>query len=69
MKYKLTILSSTPTASREWSFESRLELDAARKSCADLLLFLQDEAKLMQDNSNVFLIAEIYNDGWIALED
>lgn len=71
MKYKLTIY---PAMGHEyiWTqfyFESKEELMAARNTSADLLLFLQDQAKIMPDYSNMFVCEELINGNWEDTEN
>jgi len=46
-------------------YETREELIAARETMADLLLFLQDEMKIMPDCSNMFIAEEYINGEWV----
>lgn len=64
MKYKLTIHPAME-AGEFWQvfrFETEAELDAARNTAADLLLFMQNKAKVMDNYSNMF-ISEVLVDG------
>jgi len=69
--YRLTIIPAMEVSSKSISFEfgSKLELDNAKNNIADLLLFIQDDVKAMEDYSNVF-ICECFEDGeWQEIED
>lgn len=71
-KYRLTIypafeISTRP--SKEFYFTTMQEIGAAKEACADLLLYLQDEIKVMQPYSNMF-VCEVFEDGeWVEIED
>ena len=71
MKYKLTI-NPAMEAGEFWTifeFETEAELNAAKNTAADLLLFIQDKAKVMEDYSNIF-ISEVLVDGeWEEIGD
>lgn len=71
MKFKLTIHPAIEAGNQsiEFMFDTELEAQAAHESCADLLLFLQDTAHVMQDFSNMFVIEEKINGEWVELED
>lgn len=70
MNYKLTI-HPCMEAGEFWEkflFETEAELNAARNTAADLLLFIQDKAHVMGDYSNMF-ISEVFVDGeWEEIE-
>lgn len=71
-KFKLTIFPAfeLPNAPcKEFEFNSIEELMTVKNSCADLLLFIQDEIKVMDDYSNLF-VTEAYEDGeWSEIEE
>ena len=72
MNYRLTVLPAIEISSDELEFEfkSRSEAIAAKETCADLLLFIQDKLKLMNGYSNVFYIEEKIDNGeWIEIEE
>jgi hypothetical protein len=64
MDYKLTIHPAMEAGEFETSFlfDTEAELNAARNTAADLLLFIQDKAEVMGDYSNMF-ISEVLVDG------
>lgn len=70
MKYKLTIHPNIDNASEIYTtfrYETLQELKAGKDTAADLLLFLQDKAKLMNDYSNMFVCEELVNGDWVEL--
>lgn len=72
MKCKLTIhpcFDSAPDAYTSYKFETESELMAAKNACADLLLFLQDKLKVMDDESNVFICEEFVDGEWVEIEE
>jgi len=70
MKFSLTIYPAVEAGnpSVRFMFETKLEADAARNTCADLLLFIQDKAKVMEDYSNIFTLEEKRNGEWVGLD-
>ena len=55
---------------KEFLFYSLEELNAAKETCAVMLLFMQDRLKIMHDYSNSFVSEKRINDGeWVELED
>lgn len=72
MKYKLTIhpcFYSAREAYTTYLFETKPQLIAAKNACANLLLFLQDQLKAMDDESNIFICEERIDGEWLELED
>lgn len=70
MNFKLTIFPAVEAGnpSNSFMFETKEELNAASNTAADLLLFMQDMAKVMDDYSNVFCKEEKINGEWIEIE-
>jgi hypothetical protein len=71
MEYKLTIhpcLDSANEAYTTCKFETKSELMAAKNACADLLLFLQDKLRAMDDESNMFICEKLIDGEWEELE-
>ena len=68
--YKVTISPALEETSKSitFLFKTRKELDAAISSCADLLLFTQDEIGVMPDYSNMFVSEEKINGVWEEIE-
>jgi hypothetical protein len=50
-------------------FETKQELLVAKNSCADLLIFLQDQLRAMDDESNMFICEEFIDGEWEELDD
>lgn len=70
MNYRLTIFPALEAAqaSKEFFFETEEELKAARDTSAVLLLYLQDDLKVMSDFSNVFYGDVLIDGDWEELE-
>ncbi len=70
MKYRLIIYPAMEAGnpSTRFLFETKKELDAAKNSCADLLLFMQDMAKIMNDYSNMFICEEKIGSEWVEID-
>lgn len=71
MKFKLTIhpcLESARGAYTTYHFETRLEIVSAKNACAELILFLQDKLKAMDDESNMFICEEFIDGEWQEFE-
>jgi len=67
VRFKLTIypcLDSARDAYTTQFFESRKQVVASKNSCADLLLFLQDKLRVMNDESNIFICEELIDGEW-----
>lgn len=72
MNFKLTIspaIEADGNPFKQFMFETKLEAKAASSTCADLLLFMRDQAKVMDNYSNFFVIEEKINGEWVDLED
>ena len=72
MKFKLTIYPALEAGnpSVSYRFETLKELNAAKDTCADLLIFLQDKAKVMNDYSNMFLKESLSESGeWLEIDE
>jgi hypothetical protein len=72
MKFKLTIHPCLETANQAYTtgfFETKNELVAAKNACANLLLFLQDQLKAMDDESNMFICEEHVDGEWKEIDD
>jgi len=69
MKYALTIYPAVEAGnpSKRFMFETAAEVEAASNTCADLLLFMQDMAKVMDDYSNMFVIEQKINGEWVEI--
>ena len=72
MDYKLIVhpvCDTAPNTFTTFMFETLLEVKAASNACADLLLFLQDKAQVMRDESNMLVICELVDGEWEEVED
>ena len=71
MKYKLTIFPALEAGPFKTFhlFETLEEMHAAANTTADTLLFLQDQAKLMDDYSNLFVKEEKIGLDWVEIDD
>ncbi len=71
VRYNLTVTPAIEETTRHinFEFESRSELKAAMNTVADLLLFLQDDLKVMKDYSNCLTTEQKINNGpWEEIE-
>ena len=67
MNYRLTIYPAMELGNelyKIFTFETEGEMLTARDSMADLLLFLQDQAKVMHDYSNLFVLEQQLEGEW-----
>ena len=71
MKYNLTIYPAVEAGnpSIRFPFETVEQMVVAKTACADLLIFMQDQAKVMDDYSNIFLMEEKVNGEWEEYEE
>ena len=72
MKYRLTIHPALEAGnpSVSFGFETYNEMEASYNTSADLLLFMQDEAKVMKDYSNMFIKEYLFdNDDWQEIDE
>ena len=53
----------------EMDFSTLDQARAAENACADLLLFLQDEIKVMPDRSNLFVVLMRVDGEWGEVDD
>lgn len=71
MKYRLFVAPVMEKSNefKNFMFDSRVEVLAAKNTVADMLLFLQDELKVMPDYSNI-ISAEVKVDGqWEEIDE
>ena len=54
---------------KKFMFETPEQMIVARDAIADMLIFLQDHAKVMDDYSNVFSILEKVDGEWVEYEE
>lgn len=67
MKFKLTIYPAVDDKKRPYKiykFETAAEMVAAQNTFAEILIFLQDEARVMKDYSNMFVMEELIDGEW-----
>ena len=72
LKYKLTIyptLDLDSNSFKEFLFNTAEEMTAAKNTCADLLLFLQDEITVMKDYSNMFIEERFVDGEWEDVDE
>ena len=50
-------------------FETIEEANAAKEAAGDLLLFLQDNIKVMDDQTNMIFIEQFIDDDWEDIEE
>jgi hypothetical protein len=65
--YRLTVYpdyDGNKEKSVQFFFETKQELNAASDSTGDMLLFLQDELKLMPDHPNLFVSEKLIDGEW-----
>ena len=71
MNYKLTIHPALE-AGDFWvisRFETKEELKAASDTASRFLLFIQDQAQVMNDYSNMFIEEELIDGEWQEIEE
>lgn len=71
-KYRLHVCPAFEVDSskvKEFYFKTKAELIAVKNSLADMLLFLQDDLKVMEDYSNSFDCQKLVDGEWIDIED
>lgn len=70
-KFKLEITPALEASDKFICFEfgTAQEMLAAKKACADLLLFMQDKLKIMPDYSNSFDMYECEDGEWYDYEE
>jgi hypothetical protein len=67
MPYKLTIypvMDTNVEACATFKFATKDEMLAGKNTCADLLLYLQDQIGAMDDESNMFTCEEFVDGEW-----
>lgn len=71
MNFKLTIFPAIEEGNSytTFKFETKKELLAAHDCSAKLLLFLQDNIKVMDDFSNVFICEELIDGEWEEIDE
>lgn len=72
MNYRLTIYPAMELGNELYKiflFETEGEMLTASESIADMLLFLQDQAKVMTDYSNLFVREQFIKGEWTDYEE
>ena len=71
MNYRMTIYPAIEAGDQSISFgfETAEQMVVAQDTTAGLLLFMQDQAKVMDDYSNAFLLEERINGEWEEYEE
>jgi len=71
MDYKMTIYPAIEAGNpaKVFMFETAEQMSAAKDTAADLLLFLQEQAMVMDDYSNMFLLEENIDGEWEEYEE
>lgn len=65
-KFKLNVYPAIEASDKSISFlfETEEQMEVAKDCMANLLLFIQDDMKLMVDYSNEFEMQKFINDEW-----
>lgn len=71
MNYKMTVHPALEDGNHTvyFLFETSEQMIVSKDCAEKLLLFLQDEAKVMKDYSNVFLLEEMIDGEWEEYEE
>ena len=72
MKFKLTIYPALEVDAALYTifkFETAEQMVTSKDTAADLLLFMQDKAKIMEDYSNMFVMEELVDNEWEEYEE
>jgi hypothetical protein len=71
MDYKMTVHPALEAGNHtvEFLFETAEQMIVSKDCAGKLLLFLQDEAKVMKDYSNVFFLEEMIDGKWGEYEE
>ena len=71
MNYRMTVYPAIEASDQsiKFGFETAEQMVVAQDTAAGLLLFMQDQAKVMDDYSNIFLLEEKVNGEWEAYEE
>jgi hypothetical protein len=71
MEYRMTITPAFEAGNHSitFEFETAGQMLAAQNTAADLLLFLQNTAGVMDDYSNVFCLEEMIEGEWEEYDD
>jgi len=71
MNYKMTVYPAIEAGNQsiDFAFETAEQMVVAKDTAAGLLLFIQDQAKVMDDYSNMFFLEEQVDGEWIEYEE
>jgi len=71
MRFRMTVHPALEAGSQyiEFGFETAEQMVVAKDTAADLLLFIQDQMKVMKDYSNVFILEEKIQGVWEECEE
>lgn len=71
MNFKMTIYPAIEAGNQsiEFLYETAEQMVMAKDTAARLLLFMQDQAKVMEDYSNLFLLEEKAGNEWEEYEE
>jgi hypothetical protein len=71
MNYKMTVFPAIEAGnpSVRFLFETAEQMVCAKDTAAGLLLFMQDQAQVMDDYSNMFVLEEKVNGDWEEYEE
>lgn len=72
LPFRLSIIPAVELGvnkSKDFFFKTKEELFAAKNTAACLLLFMQDDLKIMSDYSNMFSTEEYIGDYWEEVEE
>lgn len=71
MKFKLTITPALEVTSSCMTthFETAEQMMTAKDTCANLLLFLQEDLDVLPDYSNMFVMEEYIDGEWEEYEE
>lgn len=58
-----------PHRFREYEFSTYAEALAAHDTCANMLIFIQDEIGVMADSMNLFVVCKFVDGEWIDIEE
>ncbi len=71
MKYRMIVYPAVEAGnpSIRFGFETAEQMVVAKDTAAGLLLFMQDQAKVMDDYSNMFMLEELVSGEWEEYEE
>lgn len=68
--YRLNVIPALEVSKdiKQFTFNTLAEVVAAQNTLADMLLYLQDDLKVMLDYSNVIGIDHYIDDEWVPID-